>query len=104
MDNSYKSSDDGGDSDSEAETDSQLSVDSETNSPVEVPIQALDDVILLRIVEEFVLREGTDYGAEEVSLENKTAQVLKQLEKGDVKIFFDPETESINLVKVRQGL
>lgn len=72
--------------------------------PVEVPMEALDDVILMRIIEEFVLREGTDYGANEVALETKKAQVLKSLQSQDVKIFFDPESQSVNLVKVRKGL
>ena len=102
MDKSFKSGDESPDNlaDSAAENTAEY----DAKSPIEVPIQALDDVILMRIIEEFVLREGTDYGAQEISLEKKTAQVLKQLEKGDVKIFFDPESESINLVKVRQGL
>jgi uncharacterized protein YheU (UPF0270 family) len=44
------------------------------------------------------LREGTDYGAHEVSLESKVAQVLGQLRRGEAHITFDPATESVNVV------
>jgi uncharacterized protein len=72
--------------------------------PIEVPIERLDDETLRRIVEEFVLREGTDYGAQEIQLETKIGQVMKQLEKGDVKVFFDPESESVTLLKTKNRL
>lgn len=76
--------------------------DSEKKSePVEIPVSAVAPETLAGIVEEFVLREGTDYGAIEVSLSAKVSQVLKQIERGDTKIFFDPETESVTLVPRR---
>ena len=53
---------------------------------------------LRALIESFVLREGTDYGAHEVSLEDKVAQVLTQLRRGEAHIMFDPATESVNLV------
>ena len=46
----------------------------------------------------FVLREGTDYGVHETSLEDKVAQVLIQLRRGEADITFDPATESVNVV------
>lgn len=72
--------------------------------PIEVPMDKLGSEILTRIIEEFVLREGTDYGSSEVSLETKVGQVYKQLEKGDVKIFFEPESESVTLVRTKKTL
>lgn len=74
--------------------------DSSSPEPIEIPLDCLENETLRRIVEEFVLREGTDYGAHEVRLQTKITQVLKQLGKGDVKLFFDPESESVTLVKV----
>lgn len=53
---------------------------------------------LRAVVESFVLREGTDYGEHEASLEDKVAQVLVQLRRGEAHITFDPATESINVV------
>lgn len=69
--------------------------------PVEVPAQALSDETLQSLIESFVLREGTDYGAHEVSLDKKIQQVRRQILSGDVKIVFDPETESVHLMTRR---
>ena len=53
---------------------------------------------LRAVIESFVLREGTDYGVHETSLEAKVAQVLMQLRRGEAHITFDPATESVNVV------
>ena len=50
------------------------------------------------LVESFVLREGTDYGAREFTHEQKVAQVMAQLDSGEARILFDPETESVTLL------
>src|SRR3954469_9256565 len=63
--------------------------------------EAPDDLepdTLRAVIESFVLREGTDYGVHETSLEDKVAQALTQLRRGEAHITFDPATESINLV------
>jgi uncharacterized protein YheU (UPF0270 family) len=70
--------------------------------PVEVPLEALDPDTCRSLIESFILREGTDYGASEVSLEQKISQVRRQLEKGEVKIIFDPASESVDLMTVRE--
>jgi uncharacterized protein len=69
----------------------------ETPQPVEVPINELSAELLHAVVESFVLREGTDYGEKEFSLEDKVAGVLRQLKKGEAKIVFDPETDSVTI-------
>ena len=46
---------------------------------------------LRAVVESFVLREGTDYGAQEVPFERKVADVLRQLERREAIIVYDPE-------------
>jgi uncharacterized protein len=66
--------------------------------PVEVPPDALPRELLRALVEEFVTRDGTDYGAVERSLEQKVADVMVQLARGDVRIVFDPESETTTLV------
>lgn len=66
--------------------------------PVEVPATALSPDALSGIIDEFILREGTDYGATELDHEAKVKRVRKQLEKGDVKIVFDPNLESVSLL------
>jgi hypothetical protein len=65
--------------------------------PVEVPPDQLPPATLRAVVEAFVLREGTDYGRQEVSFETKVAQVLRQLEHGDAQILFDPVTETVTI-------
>jgi uncharacterized protein len=68
---------------------------------VDVPESALSDAALTALIESFVAREGTDYGFEERSLEEKVADVRRQLARGEARIVFDPKTESINIVPVR---
>jgi uncharacterized protein YheU (UPF0270 family) len=63
-----------------------------------IPQSAISSEALEGIIKEFVLREGTEYGATEVSLETKVKQVQRQLERGDVVIVFDEATESVDLV------
>jgi len=58
----------------------------------------LEPDTLRAVIESFVLREGTDYGEHETSLETKVAQVLRQLRRGEAHITFDPATESVNVV------
>ena len=71
---------------------------------IDIPFKRLDSEVLNAIIEEFVLREGTDYGARQVGLQDKIAQVRTQLESGDVIITFDPRTESCTLLTRQQFL
>jgi uncharacterized protein len=66
--------------------------------PIVVPYTELAADLLHAVVESFVLREGTDYGEKEISLEAKVARVMAQLKRGEAKILFDPESESITIV------
>ena len=74
----------------------------EAPEPVEVPYGELSADLLHAVVESFVLREGTDYGEREYSFEDKVAHVMRQLKKGEARILFDPESESVTIV-VRQN-
>lgn len=67
---------------------------------MDIPIESLTAEALEGVIDDFILREGTDYGTNEVSLESKRADILRQLKKGVAKLVFDVETESITLVKV----
>ena len=53
------------------------------------------------LIEEFVNRDGTDYGAQEQSLDAKKTQILHQLQRGDVIILFDERSETCNLINRR---
>jgi hypothetical protein len=50
------------------------------------------------LIEEFVTRDGTDYGEREHTLEQKKRAVARQLERGEVVIVFDPESETCNII------
>ena len=65
---------------------------------IEIPQDRLSPELLTGIIEEFVQREGTDYGANEATLGNKIQQVKKQIERGEVVVTFDQPTESCNLL------
>ena len=64
---------------------------------VEIPHRELSATALRGVVEAFVLREGTDYGQRDYSLDEKIAAVMRQLERGEAVIVFDPETESVSI-------
>ena len=65
---------------------------------IEIPPDSLSREALRALVEEFVTRDGTDYGAVEHSLEAKVTDVLRQLDRGEVCIVFDPESETTTIV------
>ena len=69
------------------------------SAPVSVPHTALASDVLRAVIESFVLREGTDYGERELSLDDKVARVMRLLEGGEVRIVFDPQTETVDIVK-----
>jgi uncharacterized protein YheU (UPF0270 family) len=72
--------------------------DREAAPPVEIPYTDLSADALRGVIESFVLREGTEYGEREVSLERKVADVLRQLDRGEAQIVFDPNTETVDIV------
>lgn len=72
----------------------------EERGPVEIPPHALETATLRALLEEFVTRDGTDYGAVERSLDEKVADVRRQLERGEVRILFDPGTQSVTVAPV----
>ena len=75
----------------------------ETADGIQVPHAQLSPDALRGVVESFVLREGTDYGERECSLQEKVRHVMRQLDRGEAQIIFDPNTQSVQIV-VRAGL
>jgi uncharacterized protein YheU (UPF0270 family) len=67
-----------------------------------IPITDLTQDTLLNIIEGFVLREGTEYGEADVSLENKVQQVLIQLKLGDVLLVYSELHETVNIIPKQQ--
>ena len=73
----------------------------EPEDPVIIPHTELTADALQGVIESFVLREGTEYGAHDYSLEQKVAHVVRQLERKEAQIVFDPNSESIDIVVKR---
>jgi uncharacterized protein len=64
-----------------------------------VPHTALAPDILRAVIESLVLREGTDYGERELTLDDKVARVMMLLERGEAKILFHSESATVDIVK-----
>jgi uncharacterized protein YheU (UPF0270 family) len=65
---------------------------------MEIPYEMLPPDTLRAVLEEFVTREGTDYGEQSFSLDQKVAQVMAQLKRRQAIIVFDEATESCHVV------
>lgn len=63
-----------------------------------VPPGQLSDEALQGVIEEFITREGTDYGELEFSLADKVKQVRAQLRAATVQIVFDVRSETCTLM------
>ncbi len=66
--------------------------------PIAIDPKLLTAEVLESILEEYILREGTDYGTVDISLAQKTMQLNKQVNLGDIIIVFDPQSESVTLM------
>jgi uncharacterized protein YheU (UPF0270 family) len=75
----------------------------ERPEPVVIPHAALSADALLGVIENFILREGTDYGRRDVDHDEKIAQVRRQLERGEARILFDPLDSSVKIVAAERG-
>jgi len=64
---------------------------------LEVPYDQIPADALRAMIEEFVTRDGTDYGEEEVSLEEKVAQMMSLLQQDKAVIWFDEITETLSI-------
>ncbi|MCY4469267.1 MAG: YheU family protein [Thiotrichales bacterium] len=65
---------------------------------MEIPHRELSEEALRGVIESFVLREGTDYGPRDYSFEEKIAAVMRQLDRGEAAIVFDPDTGTVSIV------
>ena len=72
---------------------------SQSESQIVVPWEKLSEEALHGVIEEFILREGTDYGHSELTLEDKKRNVFSQLKAGHLILSFSPETESCTIIK-----
>jgi uncharacterized protein YheU (UPF0270 family) len=67
-------------------------------TPIIIPHQSLEPDTLSAMLEEFVTRDGTDYGEHEADLCLRVRQVRSQLETGKAVIIFDADEETFSIV------
>lgn len=68
---------------------------------IEVPYERLDPETLRNMIQEFVSRDGADWGEVGGALEDKVAQVMQQLRSRKVKVVFELKSQTANIVVCR---
>ena len=63
-----------------------------------IPHQSLEPDTLTAMLEEFVTRDGTDYGEFEATLALRVGQVRHQLESEKAAIVFNADEETFSIV------
>ncbi len=67
-----------------------------------IPYQQLDAMTLNNLIEQYILREGTDYGEVEYSLRQKTQQILAQIKNEEIFIMYSELNESVTLISKQE--
>ncbi|BFM16958.1 hypothetical protein R50073_31410 [Maricurvus nonylphenolicus] len=67
-----------------------------------IPFQQISADALQGLIEDYVSRDGTDYGVQEVSLESKADQVKRQLQRGEVVVVFDEVSETASILTQKE--
>lgn len=63
-----------------------------------IPHQQLSPEALAGVIEEYVSRDGTELG----EVADKSRAVVRLLQRGELLLVYDPDTESCNLVTPEQ--
>lgn len=65
---------------------------------IKIPIEALSADALDGVIDDYVMREGTDYGHHEFDLEQKRDAVRRQLRSGRAVITYDSITHTTTIL------
>ena len=68
---------------------------------MKIPYTELSQEALLGVMDAFILREGTDYGHEEITIDQKRSRVLSMLQSGEAEIVFYQGSDHIDIVLVK---
>ena len=71
-----------------------------TGAVINSPFEALSAAALDGVIDDYVNREGTDYGHREFDLEQKRDAVRRQLAAGRAVITYDSQTQTTTIVAV----
>jgi uncharacterized protein YheU (UPF0270 family) len=61
-------------------------------------MESISALALEGLIEEFVTRDGTDYGYDETPLASRVEQVKKKLKNKEIVVLFNEATDEVNLV------
>ena len=67
-----------------------------------IPVEQISADALDGIIESYILREGTDYGAFECSLDDKKQQLKAQLSTGEIVLVYSELHETVTLLPAGQ--
>ena len=67
---------------------------------IKIPFGALSEDALLGVIDDFIHREGTDYGHRDYALDEKRRAVRAALEVGRATIVYDEATRTTTLLLV----
>jgi len=70
----------------------------DNDSIVIIPHERLSSESLKSLIEEFVTRDGTDYGETDVPLQRKIDQVMRQILSGKTVILFHESSQTVDIV------
>jgi uncharacterized protein YheU (UPF0270 family) len=68
---------------------------------LEIPVERIDPDTLQKMIEEFVTREWSDPADSGYTMEEKVAQVLRQLRARSARVMYDVTSETWNIVAVK---
>ena len=63
-----------------------------------IPFSELSEDALQTLIEDFVTRDGTDYGWDEMTTQQKAEHLLALLKKGELLISYNEESQSCGLL------
>jgi len=72
-----------------------------TGAVINIPFEALSAEALDGVIDDYVNREGTDYGHRDFDLQQKRDAVRRQLASGRAVITYDPSTQTTSIVATR---
>lgn len=73
------------------------------SSYIRVPMERLQPEVLQNLLEEYASRDGTDYGAVELTLEQKTDNLRRQLHNAELVLLYQTESEQWDLLTAEQA-
>lgn len=68
-----------------------------------IPFSELSEHALQALLEDFVTRDGTDYGDEEMSMQEKVEHLLALLRKGELLITYNEKLDNCGLVTKQEA-